>query len=302
MAQPHAIQGLVSSPQDNLRGFAVMLAAFFVFSGVDTIAKYLTATFHPMQIVWVRQLGLMVPIMVLFALRGGIILATRQRPKQMLRGALAGTSAACFILGIAFVPLADAVAITFVTPFLVTLLGALVLREPVGLGRWIAVFCGFLGALIVIRPGFGSFHPAMLLIVAAAFAFALRQIVSRALSAGDPTVTTVAYTALVSSLMLTVPLPFFWAWPEAGWQVAMLCAVAAFAGLGEFLLIRALEIGQAAALAPSQYSLLIWGSAYGWFVFGDWPDQWTWLGATIIIASGLYATNLERLAARRHPV
>jgi len=262
------------------------------------MARYLTATIHPLKIVWVRQLGLAVPVLLILAVRGPVILKTAHRPQQILRGVLAGLSATCFIVGVSYVPIADAAAVTFIAPFMVTLLGAVLLREFVGPHRWAAVAVGFVGALIVIRPGSDVFQPAMLLIVAAATAFAFRQIVSRALSSSDRTVTTVAYTALVSSGMLSLSLPFVWAWPQASWQVVLLCAVAVFAGVGEYLLIRALEIGQAAALAPAQYSLLIWGAGYGWFVFHQWPDQWTWIGASIIIASGLYSANRERLALR----
>lgn len=296
---PRPANPALSAP-NNLRGLALMSAAFFVYSGVDTIAKYLTQDFHPLQVVWVRQLGLLVPVLLILALRGPIILATQHRGLQMTRGALAGISAACFITAVSFVPLADAVAVTFVAPFMVTILGALVLREPVGPHRWAAVAVGFVGALVVIRPGFGVFHPAMLLVVVAAAAFAFRQIASRSLSASDPTVTTVAYTALVASALLTIPLPFVWTWPDAPWQVGLLVAVAVTAGLGEFLLIKALEIGHAAVLAPTHYTLLIWGSAYGWLVFGHWPDGWTWLGAAIIIAGGLYTLHRERRAAASH--
>lgn len=289
----------VTTPRDNLRGMALMLVAFFIFAGADAMAKYLTQTVHPMQIVWVRQLGLFVPVIGLLLWRGRGLLKTEHWKPQVTRGVLAGCSAACFITGVGYVPLATAISITFMAPFIVTVLSAVILKEPVGVHRWSAVIVGFLGALIVIRPGEGSFHPAMLLIVLAAFAFALRQILSRVLSASDRTITTVAYTGLFSFGVLSIPLPFFWAWPESGGIVLLLLALAVCAGIGEFLLIKALEIGQAAVLAPSQYSMLLWGSVYGWVIFQQWPDALTWLGALIIVASGLYTANRERIAARR---
>lgn len=282
-----------------MRGLLLMLLAFFIFAAVDTMAKFLTQTLHPIQVVWFRQFGLLVAVLFLLARNGVSILRTAHPKLQLTRGALAGCSAATFIFSVSFVPLADAIAITFVAPFLVTVLGALVLREPVGIHRWSAVLVGLAGTLIVIRPGFGAFHPAMLGVVAAAAFFAIRQIVSRALSSSDRTITTVAYTALTSSAVLTPPLLMVWQWPSTGQQIALLAGIAVLAGLGEFTLIKALEVGEAAAIAPTQYTMLLWGTLYGWLVFHQLPDLWTWIGALIIVGSGLYTLQRERLAARR---
>ena len=265
-----------------------MLLGMFLFSAVDTQAKFLTDTLHPIQIVWVRQAGLLLGVLVLLGLRGRTILATAHPWLQTLRGACAASSATIFILAISFVPLADAVAVSFVAPFMVTVAGAWLLREPVGMRRWIAVGVGFAGAMIVIRPGTGAIHPAVLLVILAAAIFAARQIISRYLSADDRTVTTVAYTALVGSALLTLPLPFVWVWPETRLEVMLLASIAVMAGLAELMVIKSLELAQAVAVAPVQYSLLIWSTFYGWLVFADLPDFWTWVGALIIVASGLY--------------
>jgi len=206
-----------------------------------------------------------------------------------------------FIVGVSFVPLADAVAITFVAPFMVTVMGALILREPVGVRRWIAVTVGFLGVLIVVRPGLGVIHPAAGLLVLAAAAFALRQVLSRLLAGDDRTQTTVAYTAIVSFTLLTIPLPFFWQTPATGLEIGVLVAMALFAAIAETLVIMALDAAQAVVVAPLQYSLLIWGTLYGFFIFGQLPDGWTWFGALIIVASGVYTLNRERLAANAGP-
>jgi len=283
---------------DNLRGLLLMALAFFVFAAADTQAKFLTGSFHPMQIVWTRQLGLLTGVVVLLILKGPSILKTRHPSLQVLRGMLAVISATAFIYALRYVPLADAVAVSFVAPFMVTIMGALLLGEKVGLRRWSAVTIGFVGTLIVIRPGLGVVHPAVFLVVAAATAFALRQILSRVLATTDRTATTVAYTAIASVLLLSAPLPFFWKTPEAGWELALLAGMAACAALGELLVIRALEIAQAIVLAPVHYSLIIWGTFYGWLVFDQLPDRWTWLGAAIIVATGLYIMVREWKLAR----
>ena len=275
-----------------------MAMGMFLFSGVDTMGKFLTETVHPIQIVWFRQLGLFLGVVVLIAIRGRSVLISSNPKLQIGRGVLAACSATVFIVGVSYVPLADAVAITFVAPFMVTVMGALILREPVGLRRWTAVIIGFIGTLIVIRPGMGVIHPAAVLLIVAATAFALRQILSRILAGEDETQTTVAYTAIVSWTLLTVPLPFIWQNPSSSLEIGLLLGMAVVAAFAEVLVIMALDAAQAVVVAPVQYSLLIWGTFYGFVVFGQLPDAWTWLGALIIIATGLYTLNRERLALK----
>ncbi len=288
----------VPQPRNGL-GLAYMAAGMFLFSAVDMQAKFLTATLNPVQIVWFRQLGLLAGVLILFALRGLPLFHTRHPGLQIARGAMAAGSATLFIVAVRYVPLADAVAVSFVAPFIVTVLGALVLHEPVGIRRWVAVGIGFAATLLVIRPGLGVVHPAVLLVLLAAILFALRQIVSRHLSSTDRTTTTVAYTAIVGSLLLSLPLPFVWRWPQTGTELALLASIAVMAGIAETLVIKSLEMAQAVVIAPVHYSLLIWGTFYGFVVFGQLPDFWTWTGALIIVATGIYTLHREALAARR---
>ena len=178
-------------------------------------------------------------------------------------------------------------------------MGALILRETVGARRWTAVVVGFVGTLIVIRPGMGVIHPAAVLLIVAASAFALRQVLSRVLAGEDKTQTTVAYTAIVSWTLLTVPLPLVWQTPSSGLEIGLLLAMAVVAAFAEILVIMALDAAQAVVVAPVQYSLLIWGTCYGFVVFGDFPDTWTWLGALIIVVTGMYTLNRERLTLKK---
>lgn len=275
-----------------------MAAGMFLFSAVDTGAKFLTDTLHPVQIVWSRQLGLLIGVFILLAIRGPTVLHTKHLSLQIVRGGLAAGSATLFIVAVSFVPLADAVAVSFVAPFIVTVLGAVVLGEAVGIRRWTAVTIGFVGAMIVIRPGLGVIHPAVMLVLVAASLFAFRQILSRWLSTSDRTETTVAYTALVGSLILTVPLPFFWQWPATNIELAVLTSNAILAAAAEIFVIKALETAQAVVVAPVQYTMLIWGTMYGYLVFSQLPDLWTWVGALLIVATGLYTLNRERITAR----
>lgn len=279
-------------------GIAYMAGGMFLFSAVDTHAKFLTASFHPIQIVWTRQSGLLIGVLILLAFRGLPVLRTAYPGLQFVRGAIAVCSATLFIIAVRFVPLADAVAVSFVAPFIVTVLGALVLREPVGIRRWTAVAIGFVGAMIVIRPGMGVIHPAVMLVVVAAALFALRQVLSRIIAGSDATATTVAYTALVGSLLLSLPLPFIWRWPDTGLEIGLFISMAALAAVAELLVIKALEVAQAVVVAPVHYTLLVWGTMYGYLVFAQLPDLWTWVGAAIIVATGFYTLQRERMAMR----
>lgn len=266
----------------------------FLFSAVDTMAKFLTGDLHPFQIVWTRQLGLVAGALVLILWTQGRVLRTTHPRLQLLRGVVAACSAALFIFGVSYVPLADAVAVSFVAPFMVTVLGALLLREPVGIRRWIAVTLGFVGALIVIRPGLGAVHPAAFLVVLAALFFAIRQIISRALSDTDRTNTTIVYTALVSVAVLTGPMTLVWQTPTSE-QLVILSALAVVAAFAEICVIKALELAMAVVVAPMQYTLILWGTFYGFVIFDQLPDIWTWIGTAIIVATGIYTLRREYL-------
>lgn len=271
-----------------------MLVGMCLFASTDALAKYLTQTLPPMQVVWIRQTGLFVGVLVLIAVRGLSVLRSRQWKLQVTRGALAVVSASLFVIAVHYVPLADAVAITFVAPFIVTVLGATFLGEPVGPRRWGAVIVGFAATLIVIRPGMGVMHPAAFLLLIAAAAFALRQILSRSLARGDHVMTTIAYTAIVSWSLLALVQPAVWQTPTTALEIGLLVVMALLAAGGETFVILALDAAEAVVVAPVQYVLLIWGTFYGYLLFGDVPDQWTVLGASIIVATGLYLFHRER--------
>ena len=274
-------------------GILCFAVAMFLFSAVDTTAKLLTESFHPIQVAWSRQIGLLLGIVILLIVKGPVILKTVHPWLQIGRGLLAGTSALLFIFAISVVPIADAVAISFVAPFFVTILGAFILREHVGVRRWAAIAIGFIACLIIIRPGLGIFNPAVILVVIAAIAYACRQILSRVLSTSENMITTVSYTGLAASVLLTLPLPLVWRTPVWGSETLLLLVLAILAALAEIMVIKALELSQAVVLAPVHYTLLIWGTIYGWFIFGQLPDKWTWFGASIIFVTGIYMVRRE---------
>ena len=283
------------SRKENLKGALLMLISMFIFSAVDTQAKFLTTTIDPLQVVWFRQMGLFFGVVILLIWRGQHILQTARLGMQIGRGACAALSASLFILGVSYVPLADAVAVTFIAPLLVTIMGALLLGEYVGIHRWAAVILGFIGTLVIIRPGFDSFHPALILPLIAACLFAGRQVISRFLSGIDKTETTVAYTAIASTIILTLPIPFVWTTPQTSTEILLIISMASMAAIAELLVIKALEIALAVVVSPMQYTIIIWSSFYGFMVFDQLPDLFTVGGTAIIILSGLYTLHRERL-------
>ena len=266
-----------------------------LFSAADMLAKLLTDAFHPVQIIWFRQLALLIGVMILLSRTGASVLRSGRPGLQIMRGVLAVCSGILFVTAVKYVPLADAVAATFVAPFFLTIMGAVVLGEKVGVRRWSAVVVGFVGALIIISPGMGAIHPAVMLVVAAAACYASRQVIGRLLADTDRTVTTVAFTAITASFVISLPLPFVWQTPTTSFQWWALLAMALLAGVGEILVIKSLEVAEAAVVAPMHYSLILWGTAYGYLVFGQLPDQWTWLGTIIIVAAGIYTLRRDRI-------
>ncbi len=300
VSYPNAPITAVETPSTNRTGLGIglMILGFMFFSIADATAKFLTQDFQPFQIAWFRQLGLLSVGIWILAARGLPVLKTKRPVLQVLRGCAAALSASAFIFAVGYVPLADAVAVSFVAPFAVTILAAFVLRETVGIRRWTAVTVGFTGTLIVIRPGLGILHPAIFVVLAAASLFAVRQILSRVLGPVDRTSTTVTFTAISSVMLLTLPMAFVWQTPTSLQQVLLILLLAGAAGTGELLIIRALELAEAATLAPMQYTMIIWSTGLSWLVFSQLPDGWTLLGAAIIMASGIYTLHRERLAAR----
>ena len=278
-----------------------MLCAMFLFSVGDMTAKLLTSEFHPIQIIWFRQSGLLVGVLIFIALRGFSVLNSAQPKLQITRGVLVVFSSLLFVFAVRYAPLADATAASFVAPFFVTILGAFVLKEKVGIRRWSAVIIGFIGALIIIRPGMSVIHPAVMLVVLAAALFATRQVIGRLLSDTDKTITTIAYTALTASLIISAPLPLVWTMPGSAKLWGLLILMAATAAVAEVLVIRALEVAEAAVVAPIHYTIIIWATMYGYLIFDQLPDIWTLLGTSIIVFAGFYTLRRGKLKDRTAP-
>jgi drug/metabolite transporter (DMT)-like permease len=217
---------------------------------------------------------------------------------QLLRSALLLTTTVLFFIGIRSIPLATASTIMFLSPIFITILSAPLLGEPVGVRRIAGVVIGFIGALIVVRPGIAPLSVGVLCLIAAACTNALHQITTRLLRHHDDPMTTLLYTAAVGAALLSAVAPFEWRAPDpTAW--IFLVGIGIAGGLGHLCLIRALRLAPASAVAPFSYTGLLWAALFGFTVFGEVPGLWTLVGAALIIGSGLYIFHRERAAAAR---
>ncbi len=182
----------------------------------------------------------------------------------------------------------------FSTPFLVAILAGPLLGEWIGPRRWAAISIGFLGVILVMRPGLGGIHPAAALTVVGTVLYAIYLITTRVLSRTDSTQTTLFYSNVVGLIGMSLALPFVWTTPKDPIVAILMVAIGGFGALGHYLLIAAHRLAPAPILAPFIYSQLVWMVALGYLVFGDLPNRWTLIGASIVIASGLYLLFRER--------
>lgn len=278
---------------DGRRGILWMLLTMFLFASINAVAKYLALTYPVPQVVWARYAFHLLLLLLLLRASLPRVTASRRLGLQLTRSLLMVTTTAMFFTGIHFIPLADAGAIMFVAPVLVTALSVPLLGEPVGPRRWAAVVFGFAGALIIIRPGAGVMHAAAFLPFGAACLHALYQIITRKVSAADAPLTSLVYTALIGVVVSSAVVPFFWTAPDAaGWALMVLLGM--LGGGGHFAMIKAFEAAPAATVTPYGYTILLWATLFGFVLFADLPDHWTVVGALVIVLSGLYIFHREQ--------
>jgi drug/metabolite transporter (DMT)-like permease len=281
-----------------LTGIAMSLGAMVIFSAMDGVSKLLTAGYHPLEISCIRALVTLV-VLAPFVARSSASLRTTMPWHQLGRGLCMTGSSVMFILGLSQLPIADATSIGFVSPLLVTALSIPFLGEKVGLRRWSAVMVGFAGVLIVVRPGTGAFNPAALYPLLSAVSWALGLILTRQMRGSQAVLTTVFYSTVVGLLVPALALPIVWRAPDLqGWLLMALMGV--FSAMGQSLTIAALTRAPASLVAPFSYSQILWSTLIGFFVFNTLPDAVTWVGAGIIVASGLYTLHRETVVHRRN--
>lgn len=280
--------------EDTVAGIGWMLVAVFWFTSLDASAKYLLRIYPTFEVTWMRFIVALVfgAVAMLPHVRRNLV--SRKPSLQLVRSGLLATTTGLFFVGIQTTPLATATSIMFLAPILVTLLSVPLLGEKVGIRRLTGVGVGFLGAIVIVRPGVDGISTGSVFLLAAAFTNSLYQIITRKVRIYDQPVTTLFYTAMVGAVVFALPVPAQWVTPVVPAHWAVFCFLGLAGGIGHLCLIRSFRAAPASAVAPFTYAGLIWSTLYGYFVFAELPGIWTYLGAGLIIAAGLYIFHRER--------
>ena len=271
------------------------LLAWAILPFMDTIAKFLSSDLSFFQITWARYFFTVVftlPIMFFF-FRDNLKWTTE--PKlQLFRGLLLFCANILFFYSISIISMAKALTLAFVAPLITTALSPIFLGEKVGLRRWSAVIIGFIGSMIVIRPGFIEFNSATFAALGTGFFYGIYLIVTRKLHNSDSPLLTLLLTGIVGAIFASFYVPVVWI-PLSLNQWLLLALMGVFACLGHFFLILSLKYADASKLAPFSYFEIVTNVTLGYYFFNDFPDYLTWLGLFIIVISGVYISFRERL-------
>jgi drug/metabolite transporter (DMT)-like permease len=280
-----------------------MIAAVGVFTLMDTIAKYLSQWYPVPGIVWARYAANLAILLAFLAARGELKRLRTARPGiQLARGLLLAGATFLYFTSLKVLPLAEAAAIGLVLPLFVAALAVPMLGERLDAPRLAAILAGLAGALLIVRPGSSVFTLYALLPMAMALCNALYQILTRKVAGVEHPLTSLVWGAIVGAVLLSAALPFAWQRPEGAWHWALLGVIGVLASVGHYFLIRAYDYAPATVLAPFTYSALLWAMLLGLAVFGNFPDGWSLGGMAVIVASGLFVANRQRLAVRRTAV
>lgn len=269
---------------------SMVLVAFASFTGIDTSAKWLINNgMSTQQAVFSRYaVHLALVLVILVPLQGRALFVTRRPGLEFSRGLMLLLSTSLNFLAVKFLPLTVTGAIFFVLPLILCALSVPLLGERVGCRRWLAVLIGLMGILVIIRPGAETFQWAAFLSLGATTTLALYSILTRKLAGVDSVYTQQFYATIVATAFVA-PFAFgSWVWPQGNWGWVAFFAMGIFGGLGHLLLTLAHRLAGASTLAPFVYSQIISMAAASWLVFGQPPDIWVWLGAPIVIGSGLF--------------
>lgn len=278
---------------DRPRGIALLIAATFCLACMDAVSKYLATRYAVPQILAIRFAIFTVFALLIarpISLRHAF--ATHHPILQVVRSLVLVLEVSVFVVAFRYLPLADVHAIAGISPLLVTALAVVVLRESVGLVQWLAVGAGFIGLLLIVRPGIIALDPHLGWPLAGASLWAVYQILMRKVSR-DPASTSLLYIAVAGLITTGALAPAVWM-PPSGVDWIALTGLGLFGSLGHYLMIKALQAAPASVLQPYNYTLLIWAAALGFVFYGALPDGWVIAGAVVIAVAGIIAARHAR--------
>ena len=274
------------------------LLAWVMLPIMDGFAKYLSADLPVLQITWARYFFTVVfifPLMLFFFKK---YLVWTDKPKlQLIRGLILLTANISFFYSISVISLPKALTLAFVAPLVVTAFSPFFLGESVGYRRWTAVIIGFIGSLVVIRPGFLEINLASLAALGTGIMYGFYLIITRKLSTSDNPLLTLLLTGVVGAIIATTFMPFVWVSPTFN-QWSIMAAIGLFACIGHLFIILSLKYADASKLAPFSYFEIVTNIIIAYYFFGDFPDSWTFLGLFIIVFSGIYISRRENIVKK----
>ena len=281
-----------------MKAITFNLLAWVMLPIMDGFAKYLSSDLPVLQITWARYfftVAFTLPIMFFFFRKN---LVWTDKPKlQLIRGLILLTANVCFFYSISIISLAKALTLAFIAPLIVTAFSPIFLGEKVGFRRWSAVIIGFIGSMVVIRPGFVEINLASLAALGTGVMYGFYLIITRKLSSSDNPLLTLLLTGVVGAIIISFVMPFVWIKPTLN-QWSMMAAIGIFACVGHLFIILSLKYADASKLAPYSYFEIVTNIIIGYYFFSDFPDKWTFLGLFIIILSGIYISRRENIVKR----
>jgi drug/metabolite transporter (DMT)-like permease len=281
-----------------LRGVALMICAVTLFGVMDAGAKYLAERYPVPMVVWARFfINVLLMLVFLGPVYGRRLVMTRRPGVQGVRGLALGLSSVLFVSSLPHLRLADASAVSFLTPMLVTLGAVFVFGQKAPRGTWIALAASFLGVLLVIQPGSSAFTWAALLPLGTAVFAAVYQLLTSRLAGIDDGATSLFIGALVSLAVLTVPVMFFWTWPRSFADALLFLGVGTVGATSHYLIIRAFDYAPPVVLAPFAYLQIVAALLLGWLVFGNFPTPIALLGIGLIVFTGVTMGLRQRVPA-----
>ena len=281
-----------------MKAITFNLLAWVMLPIMDGFAKFLSSDLPVLQITWARYfftVAFTLPIMFFFFRKN---LVWTDKPKlQLIRCLILLTANVCFFYSISIISLAKALTLAFIAPLIVTAFSPIFLGEKVGFRRWSAVIIGFIGSMVVIRPGFVEINLASLAALGTGVMYGFYLIITRKLSSSDNPLLTLLLTGVVGAIIISFVMPFVWIKPTLN-QWSMMAAIGIFACVGHLFIILSLKYADASKLAPFSYFEIVTNIIIGYYFFSDFPDKWTFLGLFIIILSGIYISRRENIVKR----
>ncbi|MFM2043429.1 MAG: hypothetical protein RLY86_2005 [Pseudomonadota bacterium] len=280
-------------------GILLAVASFGFFSGMDVLVKLLSARYAVPQIIFFNCIFSLMPILVYAAATGGIIdnVRTRRFGMHLLRSCIGVVGGISAFYAYSRMPLADAYALAFAAPLFITALSVPILKEQVGWRRWSAVGVGFIGVLVMLRPGAGVIDIGAFAALGGALCYSINMLIARGMRGTEKPVSFAFYSTIISLGANGVLTAFVWVPPTLP-DIGMHAAAGLISGCSVIALLTAFRLAPAAVVAPFQYTQMLWGVLAGYLIWGVVPDVWLGVGAAIVIASGLYILYRETVLGR----